>query len=328
MTDLPIFTDVVDAARQIRGQARATPLLYDTPLDRLTGGRLLFKAEPLQQTGSFKFRGAYNRISRLSAAERANGVVAWSSGNHAQGMAAAAMLLSVPATIVMPADAPTPKIEGTRSRGAEIVFYDRYKESREEIGTRLAHDRGATIVPPYDDPMIIAGQGTAGLEAAAQAAALDLVIDAALVPCGGGGLISGCALALTHQIPGIAVHAVEPTGFDDTRRSLESGQPQSNAPDARSICDALLAPTPGRLTLALNAKLLAGGLVVDESDVRHAMRAAYRHLKLVVEPGGAVALAAALSGQFDCVGKTVLVVLSGGNADPDLFAEVLAANDG
>ncbi len=320
----PAFADVLDAARRLRGRAVVTPLLRSPALDEVTGGRLLNKAEPFQRTGSFKFRGAFNRISRLDAEARRRGVVAWSSGNHAQGVAAAARLLGTPALIVMPSDAPQAKIEGTRSLGAEIEFYDRYEEIREEIGARIAAERGAAIIRPYDDPYIIAGQGTLGLEAAAQALGMGLRPDAALVPCGGGGLSSGCALALSHQLPGIAVHTVEPIGFDDTARSLAEGRRLSNDPAARSICDALLAPTPGELTFEINRRLLAGALAVSDDDARAAMRAAFRHLKLVVEPGGAVALGAALTGRFDCRGKCVLVVLSGGNVDAELFRQALA----
>ena len=328
MTRLPAVDDVLDAARRLRGAARTTPLLRSGALDSRVGGRLLLKAEPLQRAGSFKFRGAWNRMSRLSAAERARGVVAWSSGNHAQGVAAAAAALRTRAAIVMPRDAPRAKIAGARALGAEIRFYDRRGESREEIGAALAAERGAPVVKPYDDPDVIAGQGTVGLEAAAQAAQLGLVPDLALVPCGGGGLVAGTALALRARVPGIAVHPVEPAGFDDTARSLAAGERLANAPDARSICDALLAPEPGALTFALNRAQLAPGLVVSDEEARAAMRAAFRHLKLVVEPGGAVALAAALAGRVDCRGRTVVVVLSGGNVDADAFRAALAGDDG
>ena len=328
MTRLPTVDDVLDAARRLRGAARTTPLLRSGALDSRVGGRLLLKAEPLQRAGSFKFRGAWNRMSRLSAAERARGVVAWSSGNHAQGVAAAAAALGTRAAIVMPRDAPRAKIAGARALGAEIRFYDRRGESREEIGAALAAERGAPVVKPYDDPDVIAGQGTVGLEAAAQAAQLGLVPDLALVPCGGGGLVAGTALALRARVPGIAVHPVEPAGFDDTARSLAAGERLANAPDARSICDALLAPEPGALTFALNRAQLAPGLVVSDEEARAAMRAAFRHLKLVVEPGGAVALAAALAGRVDCRGRTVVVVLSGGNVDADAFRAALAGDDG
>jgi len=320
---LPEISDVVEAAKTLARHAIVTPLLRSDALDAVVGGQLLLKAEPLQRTGSFKFRGAYNRISRLSDDEVRHGVVAWSSGNHAQGVAAAAALVGAPATIVMPSDAPAPKIANTRALGAEIVFYDRYTESRERIGANIAADKGATIVRPYDDPWIIAGQGTVGLEAAAQAMALGVRPDHALVPCGGGGLIAGCALALTDHLPAITVHPVEPSGFDDTTRSLATGERQSNDPAARSVCDALLAPEPGELTFSLNRQLLGDGLVVTDAEAEAAMRLAFQHLKIAVEPGGAVALAAALSGRFDCTGKTVLIVLSGGNVAPEQFQHAL-----
>ena len=322
-TQPPVFADVIDAARRLRGHAVVTPLLRSDALDRQVGGRLLIKAEALQRAGSFKFRGAFNRISRLDADARARGVVAWSSGNHAQGVAAAAALLGTPALIVMPTDAPASKIAGTRALGAEIVAYDRYSESREDIGARIAAEGNATIVRPYDDPHIIAGQGTVGLEAAAQAMALGIAPDAALVPCGGGGLIAGTALALRHQFPSINVHPVEPEGFDDTARSLEAGEAVSNDPAARSICDALLAPTPGDITFPMNKTQLSPGLVVSDAEVLAAMAAAFRHLKVVAEPGGATALAAALTGRFDCRDRSVLVVISGGNVDAETFRRAL-----
>ena len=320
----PTIDDVVEAARRIRGHAVLTPLLRSDALDDVSGGRVLLKVEALQRTGTFKFRGAFNRICRLDKGEIARGVLAWSSGNHAQGVAAAAALVGAPATIVMPSDAPMPKIENTRALGAEIVFYDRYAESREAIGTAIAQERGATIVPPYDDPRIIAGQGTVGLEAAAQVAALGLIPDHALSPCGGGGLIAGCALALASPFPGIEVHPVEPVGFDDTTRSLHAGERLSNDPDARSVCDALLAPEPGELTFALNRRLLSDGVAVTDEDALGAVAWAYRNLRVVIEPGGAVALAAVLSGRFECKDKTVLVIVSGGNIAPDMFIRALS----
>ncbi len=320
---LPTFADVQAAARRLQGIARHTPLLDSEALNARVGGRVLIKAESLQRTGSFKFRGAYNTISQIAAPA----VVAYSSGNHAQGVAAAARLLGKAATIVMPADAPAIKLESTRAQGAEIRLYDRDRESREEIGAELALRTGAALVKPYDDPRIVAGQGTAGLELAEQAAALGVRLDAALIPCGGGGLIAGCSLALSELCPGIAVFAVEPRGFDDTGRSLAAGERIANPPGGASICDALLAPTPGELTFEINRRRLAGGLAVADQDVRRAMAFAFRHLKLVVEPGGAVGLAALLAGGFDARGLTVAVVLSGGNVDPERFAEVLGPSD-
>ena len=321
--DLPTFADVQGAAERLRGRAVVTPLLESPLLNDLIGGRVLVKAEPLQRTGSFKFRGAVNHISRLSEAERGRGVVAYSSGNHAQGVAAAAHLAGAPALIVMPRDAPAVKVDNTRAWGAEVVFYDRANESREEVARRIAGDRGVPVVPPYDHPQTIAGQGTVGLELAEQAAALGAKLDAVLVPCGGGGLIAGCALALSERAPRAAVYAVEPEGFDATTRSLAAGRRQRVRPGAHTFCDALLAPTPGELTFAVNREYLAGGLVVNDDEVAAAMRLAFLHLKLVLEPAGATALAAVASGKFDCRGKTVGIVASGGNVDAETFSAAL-----
>jgi threonine dehydratase len=326
--NLPDHEDVLAAARRLEGVVRTTPLLLGTPLDEVTGGRILLKLESLQHTGSFKLRGAYNRLAQLSAKERAGGVVAFSSGNHAQGVAEAARQLGLHAAIVMPADAPQAKLAGTRALGAEVILYDRARENRENIAARLAAERGATLVPSYDDPHIIAGQGTVGLELMQQAAAAGLVPDDVVVNCSGGGLVSGCALAIRLLNPSTRVHAAEPSGFDDTRRSLEAGERVSNDPGATSICDALLAPTPGVLTFELMRRLLAGGVVVTDDEVRAAMAFAFRRLRLVVEPGGAVALAAVLAGRLPVRGRTVAVVVSGGNVDSELFAQALAAAPG
>jgi len=321
--ELPVaFADVAAAADRLRGIAVETPLLESDALNALAGGRLLVKAEPLQRTGSFKFRGAYNALATL----RPPAVVAYSSGNHAQGVALAARLLGIPATIVMPADAPKIKLEGTRALGAEVVTYERDREDREAIGAAIAERTGAVLIRPYDDPLIMAGQGTVGLELAEQAARRGCRLDAALVCCGGGGLIAGCATALRHLVPEMAVHAVEPAAYDDTARSLTAGRREANRPGARSFCDALLAPMPGELTFAVNRRLLAGGLTVSDAEVAHAMRLAFRHLKVVVEPGGAVALAAALAGRVETRGRTIGIVLSGGNVDPALFVDVLAGH--
>jgi threonine dehydratase len=316
---LPELADVEAAAERLQGVVRETPLLESDALNALVGGHLLCKAECLQRTGSFKLRGAYNTISQLAGRP----VVAYSSGNHAQGVAAAAKLLGVPATIVMPADAPAIKIANTRALGAEVRLYDRAREVREEIGAEIASRTGAALVKPYDDPRIIAGQGTAGLEAAEQLRAQGTVVDAALFPCGGGGLIAGCSIALAAAFPEIQIFTVEPEGFDDTARSLAAGERVANAKGRQSACDALLAPMPGELTFAVHQRYLAGGLAVSDAEVFRAMAAAFTHLKVVVEPGGAVALAAALSGCFEARGRTVLVMLSGGNVDAGLFAEVL-----
>ncbi|MGH8196773.1 MAG: threonine ammonia-lyase [Steroidobacteraceae bacterium] len=320
---LPGFDDVLAAAERLAGIARRTPLLASTPLDELTGGRLLVKLESLQHTGSFKFRGAYNRLVQLDDDERRSGVVAFSSGNHAQGVAAAAKMLGVHATIVMPSDAPRAKIEGTRALGAEIVPYDRDRESREEIAAGLAAKRGATLVPAFDDPHIIAGQGTVGLELMQQSGELGLAPDQVLIGCSGGGLASGSALAIRALSPTTEVLCVEPEGFDDTRRSLEAGNRQSNAPGKRTICDALMSPSPGVLNFALMRELLAGGVAVSDAEVESAMAWAFRYLRLVIEPGGAVALAAVLAGRLPLHGRTTAIVVGGGNVDPATFAAAL-----
>lgn len=322
--ELPTIADVKAARQRIQGAAVRTPLLESILLNQRLGGRLLVKPECLQKTGSFKFRGAYNKLSSLTEAEKARGVVAFSSGNHAQGVAAAAQMLGIEATIIMPADAPTIKLANTRAYGASVITYDRFNESREEIGDRVAAEKGAVLVAPYDDAHVMAGQGTIGYEIAEQVKELGATPDAVLVNCGGGGLISGTALALSDAAPGLPVYAVEPALFDDTKRSLESGRREKVPPESRSICDALLAPMPGRLTFALNRTLLKGGLSVSDDEVRDAMRVAFTELKLVVEPGGAVSLAAILSGRIDIKGKVLVAVISGGNVDPAQFAEILA----
>ncbi len=319
----PRYEDVLDAARRIAGHAVATPLIDSAVLGERTGGRVLVKAEMLQRTGAFKFRGAWNRISRLSDHERRAGVVTFSSGNHGQAVAAAARLSAIKATVVMPKTAPTIKIEGTRRHGAEIVLYDPAGDSREAIAESIALRSGAVVLPPYDDSWIIAGQGTVGLEIADQTEALGVRVDVALVPCSGGGLVAGCAIALKERFPDIEIYAVEPEGFDDTTRSLVSGRRETNDADAATFCDALRVPTPGEITFAVNRRLLAGGLVVGDDMTGAAMRAAFRDLKLVVEPGGAIALAAALFGLVPLEGRTVAVVCSGGNVDPVTFADLL-----
>lgn len=324
MSPLPTFDDVACAAARLDGIAVRTPLLTNAALDAATGGCVFVKAEVLQRTGSFKFRGAYNRLSQIAETDRAAGVVAWSSGNHAQGVAAAAEILNMPARIVMPSDAPAIKLARTRGFRAEIIFYDRLHDDREAIGRTLATEHGAMIVPPYDDPLIIAGQGTAGLEIAQEAALLGVTLDAVLAPAGGGGLIAGTSLAFAQFSPRTKIYCVEPEGFDDHRRSLASHARVRNAKIDGSICDALMAPMPGDLTFAINAAHLSGGYAVSDAEVATAMRFAFTELKLVVEPGGAVALAALLAGKMDMRGKTVAIVLSGGNVDPALFARVLA----
>lgn len=315
--------EIKRAAERIKGHAVVTPLLRNKALDQAVGGACFLKPENLQYTGSFKFRGAYNRLVQLSQAQRARGVVAWSSGNHAQGVAAAARLLNVPATIVMPRDAPAIKQERTRSFGADVVLYDRLSENREAIAKQIAADKGCTIVPSFDDRHIIAGQGTVGLEMAQQVASYGAPLDVLLVCCGGGGLVAGVSTAFQALSPETQVYTAEPAAFNDTQRSLASGSRETNDPAARSICDALLTPTPGALTFEINRKTLTGGVSVTEDAVRAAMRFAFEHLKLVLEPGGAAALAAALSGAVELAGKRTGIVLTGGNVDAALFRAVL-----
>lgn len=325
------MTDVLDveaAAARLAGVAVRTPLIRSAELDALAGGSVLLKPECLQVTGSFKIRGAYNLMSQLSAGEARRGVVAFSSGNHAQGVAAAGALLGMKTAIVMPEDAPRAKLDNTRRLGGEVITYDRYSGDREAIARGIAAERGAVVVPSYDHPDIIAGQGTVGLEIAAQSAELGLVPDQVLVCCGGGGLIAGSALALTAKLPGVSVHSVEPESFDDTARSLELGRRVEVARDARSICDALQAHTPGALTFEINRRLLGPGYVVSDDEVREAMRFAFRHLKLVVEPGGAVALAAVIAGRVATQGRVTAVVISGGNVDYRLYADIQRAGSG
>ncbi|WP_422035043.1 threonine ammonia-lyase [Reyranella sp.] len=323
----PTFADVQAAARRLEGVTIRTPLLENERVNRKLGGRLFLKAECLQRTGSFKLRGAYNFLASMSEADRAKGVVGWSSGNHAQGLAEAARLLGTRATIVMPADAPALKVANTRASGAEVVLYDRVKDSREEIGHGIATKTGATIVPPYDHPWILTGQGTAGLEIAEQAKALGVTLDAVAAPCSGGGLATGVALGVKGISPTTMVHAGEPAGFDDLARSLAAGSKQKNEKLSGSICDALLAPTPGDVTFPLAQQLLGPGLVVTDEEVLDAMELAFREFKLVVEPGGAVALAAALTGQLPVENRAVAVVCSGGNVDHATFQRALARSD-
>jgi threonine dehydratase len=322
---LPVFDDVLAAAKRLEGFAVRTPLLESPALNAKLGGRLLIKAEPLQRTGSFKFRGAYNALSQVPGDKRKNGVVAFSSGNHAQGVAAAAQLLGMPAWIIMPIDAPAIKIARTKEFGATVVPYDRYTQDREKMGEELQARHGAKLVKPYDDADVIAGQGTTGLEIAAQCEALGAKPDAIVVCCGGGGLVSGTALALSKTLPGVPVHSAEPANFDDTKRSLASGTREKNDPNARSICDALLAPTPGEMTFALNRTLLKGGFAVTDDEVRRGMATLFAELKIVSEPGGAVAATAVLTGKLPIQGKTIVAVVSGGNVDPATFMDALKA---
>ena len=317
--------DVKDAAERIRGVVVRTPLLESNVLNELAGHRVLVKFEGAQQTGAFKFRGAYNRLSRIPETQKRAGVVAWSGGNHAQGVASAAQLLSMPAAIVMPADAPAIKIANTRALGAEIILYNRSTQSREEIATELASARGAVLVPSFDDPFVIAGQGTVGLEILEQVADADATIERILVPCGGGGLVAGIAVAIKDTAPDVAIFSVEPEGFDDTARSLLSGQREHVRTGASSICDALLASRPGELTFPINRELLTGGLVVTDAQVRAAIRFAFEHMKIVIEPSGAVALAAAMEMALQSPTGVTVAVVSGSNVDPGVYAEILAS---
>lgn len=320
---LPTHDDVAAAAQRIAGRIVRTPMLRNALLDQLTGGTVLLKAEVLQRTGSFKLRGATNAALQLSAAERRAGVVTHSSGNHGQALACAAQSIGVAATIYMPSDAPQVKIDSTRRWGAEIVHYDRLTDDREALTREYADRTGASLIPPFDHPHVIAGQGTLALELFEDAAAL--TVDALLVCTGGGGLIAGCALAAEGVRPSAEIIAVEPEGSDDTLRSLRSGQREGNPPGGSQLCDALLAKMPGELTFAVNRTRLTGGVVVTDAEVLAAMAFAFTHLKLVVEPGGAVCLAALLSGRFDARGRVVGAVLSGGNVDPAVFSRSLAA---
>lgn len=320
---LPDIHDIETAAERLKGYAVRTPVLESPKLNAVTGGRVLIKAECLQRTGSFKFRGAWNRISQLDKGSTPGGVVAYSSGNHAQGVAAAAQIRGLPALIVMPADTPLIKQSNTKSYGAEVVTYDRATESREEIATSYMKARGAVMVPPFEHADIISGQGTAGLELAEEAATRGVTLDDVLVCCSGGGLTAGVALAMEARSPRTCVHTVEPAGFDDYARSLKSGSIERNASASGSICDALMSPAPGEMTFAINQRLLGEGYAITDAEAAEAVRFAFEVLKLVVEPGGAAALAAVLSGKIETRGRVIGVIASGGNCDPETYARIL-----
>lgn len=316
------LADIEAAAKRLADVAVRTPLLQSAELDEITGGRVLLKPECFQTIGSFKIRGAYNLMSQLPREKASNGVVAWSSGNHAQGVALAGRLLGIKTVIVMPEDAPKSKIARTKRFGAEVILYDRYTGDREAIAREVAAQRGAEIVPSYDSERIVAGQGTIGLEIAQQCSELGLPPNQVLIGCGGGGLSAGSVIAIKALLPEVTVYTVEPEEFDDMARSLRDGVRRRNAESARSICDALLAETPGELPFAIHQKLGTMGLVVSDDEVRAAMRFAFLQLKIVVEPGGAVSLAAVLANKIDFKNKTTAIVLTGGNIDPDLFSEI------
>jgi threonine dehydratase len=315
MTDIAM----IEAARaRLEGHVRRTPLLSSPFLDEIAGRRVFVKPECLQHTGSFKFRGAWSAISALDPAVRSKGVIAFSSGNHAQGVALAARMHGIASVIIMPSDAPRIKVENTRAYGAEVVLYDRANEDRDAIGSRLSQERGLTLIKPYDEPLVIAGQGTTGLEIAEQAAELGIREAHVLVPTGGGGFVSGISLALQAKAPGFVTHPCEPQGFDDVTRSLESGKRERNATQSSSLCDAIVTPQPGEITFPIMSRLCGKGFVVTEDEALHAVALAFSRLKIVVEPGGAVALAAALFHGAD-LGEDVIAVCSGGNIDTDVF---------
>ena len=316
--------DIDAAARVVAPFAVRTPLLSFPVLNERAGTKIFLKPEMLQRTGSFKFRGAFNKLSSIPQDKRSGGVVAFSSGNHAQGVAAAAKILNMQATIVMPADSPLTKRERTKAYGAEVVLYDRDREDREAIANDIAGKRGATLVRPYDDPFVIAGQGTAGREIAEDMAALGLVPDIVVAPASGGGLIAGVATAVKARFPQADVIVAEPEGYDDHALSLRVGHREAHPAAAPTICDALMAAMPGEMTFSINSKLLAKGVSVTDAEVGAAVAFAYRELKLVVEPGGAVGLAALLSGRIDARDRNVVIVLSGGNVDAELFAKLVA----
>src|SRR3954465_7444094 len=322
---LPIGpADIDAAARVIAPFAVRTPLLSFPVLNERVGAKVYLKPEMLQRTGSFKFRGAFNKVASIPQHKRAGGVVAFSSGNHAQGVAAAAKILDMPATIVMPADAPLSKRERTKSYGAEVVLYDRDRDDREAISRGIAEKRGATLVRPYDDPFVIAGQGTAGREIAEDMAALGLAPDIVVAPASGGGLIAGVATAVKARYPKAILMSGEPEAYDDHARSLRAGKRERHHAEDRTICDALMATVPGEITFAINRRLLAQGVTASDAEVGAAVAFMFREFKLVVEPGGAVGLAALLAGRIDTRGKTIVIVLSGGNVDADLYARLVA----
>jgi threonine dehydratase len=324
----PSFDGVRDAARQIAGVAVRTPLIESPALNERLGGRVLLKAENLQRAGAFKFRGAYNRISRLNADELKRGVVAYSSGNHAQAVAAAARMMGTSALIVMPADSPKVKVEGVIGFGGEVRMYDRYTESREAIGEEIARTKGSVLVRPFDDPFVIEGQGTAGLEIVEQAEAVGATLDQLLCGASGGGLIAGINLSMAALKPTVPVIGVEPQAYNDTQLSLAAGEIVTYAPVERpGLCDALMTDRPGELTFPINRRL-ERVVTVSDAQVAEAVAYAFRVLKLVVEPGGAVSLAALLAGKVEAAGKTTAVVLSGGNIDPGLFSEIIEGRFG
>jgi threonine dehydratase len=325
LRDLPTFADIEDAALRVKHVTVRTPLLRFEALDEAVGASVWVKPETLQRTGSFKMRGAWNRMSRIPEADRGKGVVAFSSGNHAQGVAESARLLGMKATIVMPSDAPAAKIESTRRRGADVRLYDRVKESRETIAAEIAGKSGATTVRPFDDSWIMAGQGTAGLEAALDAQKMGVRFDSLICNASGGGLLAGMAVAFEGVSPETELYVAEPDGHDDLIRSLAAKQIVNNAPGVRSIADALMSPAPGALTFEIHKRRVRGGFTASDDQLLDAMSFAFHHMKLVVEPGGANALAVLLNNRaYFAERGPILVVLSGGNVDPEIFARAIA----
>ena len=323
MTELPNITDIKHAAETLNGVVTSTPLLESALLNNYLGGRIFIKPECLQRTGSFKFRGAFNKISSIPQRDLCRGVVAFSSGNHAQGVAHAAQLFSTQATIIMPQSAPDIKKQKTLEYGANVIEYDIHTQSREEIAQSLSLESGATLVKPYDDTHIMAGQGTIGLEICNELLAKNIALDQLIAPCGGGGLIAGISLATHHHFADCEIVAGEPENFDDTKRSLMAGYRVENSKGYSSICDAIITPTPGELTFAINQKHLTKGVSVSDSEVLAAMKIAYEHFNIVVEPGGIVGLAAIMAGKIDVTNRVTVVVCSGGNVDSSLFSTCL-----
>lgn len=319
----PSFDDVKSAAEKISGFAVKTPLLRCDDLSEKLSAEIYVKPECLQKVGAFKFRGAFNRLSRLSDDEKKRGVVAFSSGNHAQGVALSAKLLGIDATIVMPEDSPKMKLENTRGYGAKVITYDRENESREEIADQVSRETGAIVVPSFEDFYIISGQGTVALEVMEQAKEKDIKFDTYLSPIGGGGLISGCSLAVKELSPGTEIYGVEPEDFNDVQRSLESGKIEKNVKNSGSICDAILTPCPGPMTFDIMSRNLSGVLTISDQEALVAVKYAWEKMKLVAEPGASAGLAALLAGKIDVTGKTVCLILSGGNIDEETFAEAL-----
>jgi len=321
---VPSYASVLKASETIKDHAVRTPLIESLALNEKLGARLFIKCEMLQHTGSFKFRGAYNALANLTSEQRANGVFAYSSGNHAQGIALAAKLLGTHATILMPEDTPAIKVSNTKGYGAQVVSYDRYKESREEIGAQIASDQNLTLIKPYDNVDVISGQGTVGLEIAQQLEHRKIAADMVAAPCGGGGLLSGISLAMSSLSPDTAIYSAEPENFDDTARSLSLNSRVANSGDHRSICDAILTPMPGEITFPIMNAHVNSGLIVTDNEVKDAIRTAFQYFKVIVEPGGAVALAAFLTGKVNIENKTAVAVCSGGNVDKDLFSSIIS----